>query len=486
MDNKNEEILTNKEIDELSVYLRNGETDIKEQRESVEDIKLSKNDIVSNEGGSLNYSRDSNSTASNYFNLSDYASWRTVIEKNFPNLLLAAEVGASQYGQLLIKDIPNPCAIALIDVPSAGKTITLNLFSKFDKSLTLDNFTPASFVSQAANVKTEKLKDVDLLPKVRNKVLIIRDLAPLFGLRDDDLLKSMGILTRVLDGEGLELHAGVHGSRGYSGDYSFMFLAASTPIAPKVFKLMGNLGSRLFFLHLRSERKSEETLASQLVITSWKQKQQISQEATNSFLGNLWASYPNGIEWDKTKDPKDCLLIISRCANLLSKLRGSINVWKEDYGNHEEYSYQEPVIEMPDRISQILYNLTRGHALISGRTNIDYDDLGIVINITFDSAALSRSRLFRLLIKNGGQITSDEVVSKINCSKPTALKEIEILKVLGLVDVKDSEFSIPGRPVKIAILKEELSWFISEECQFILKAIEEYYGGVLRQEEQGK
>lgn len=458
------EILTNDEINELSSFVA---TDI---LVAEADNKLSKNDPVSAEAFTDN-------TTSNPVNLLDYPAWRKVIYDNFPKLILSAEAGASLFGQLLINDISNPCALVLVDVPSAGKTITLNLFSDLEKSFSIDNFTPASFVSQAANVKTEKLKDVDLLPKIKDRVLIIRDLAPLFGLRDDDLLRNMGILTRVLDGEGLELHAGVHGKRGYSGDYSFMFLAASTPISPKVFKLMGNLGSRLFFLHLRSDQKNEEVLASQLITTSWKQKQKICQDATNDFLSALWLSYPEGIEWDKTKDPRDCLLIISRCASLLSKLRGSINVWKEDYGSHEEYSYQEPIIEMPDRINQILYNLVRGHALICGRTNIDYDDLGIIINIAFDSAPLSRSRQFRILVENGGQITSDEVVSKINCSKPTALKEIEILKILGIVDVKDSEFSTPGRPIKIATLKEELSWFVGEECKFILKAAKEFYRG---------
>lgn len=431
------------------------------------DYKLSKNDTV------LSKQTESN-TVSKTVNLLGYHDWKKVVKANFPDLLMATEVAAAHFGQLLIKDIKNPGATVLIDVPSAGKTITLNFFSGFEKSLTLDNFTPASFVSQAANVKSEKLKEVDLLPKIKGKVLIVRDLAPLFGLRDDDLLRSMGILTRVLDGEGLELHAGTHGSRGYSGDYSFMLLAASTPIPPKVFKLMGNLGSRLFFLNLRSKNKNEDELSFQLVGTSWKEKQKYCKEATQDFLNTLWSNYPNGIEWDKRNDPDDCVRIITRCANLLSKLRGSINVWKEDYGV-DQYSYQEPVIEMPDRISQVLYNLARGHAVISGRTNINHDDLGIILNIAFDSAPLSRSRLFRILIENQGEISTDSLMEKINCSRPMALKEMETLKILGLVSLNDSETSMVGRPSKIMLLKPEFSWFIEEECRFIQETTHEYF-----------
>lgn len=465
MDDQNE-ILTNDEIGELNSFISEGYTS---NNHAQVDNKLSKNDTVS-------VNPDPSNTASNPINILSYPTWKQAIQDNFPKLILSAEAGASLYGQLLINDISNPCALVLVDVPSAGKTITLNLFSEFEKTFTIDNFTPASFVSQAANVKTEKLKDVDLLPKIKDKVLIIRDLAPLFGLRDDDLLRNMGILTRVLDGEGLELHAGVHGKRGYSGDYSFMFLAASTPISPKVFKLMGNLGSRLFFLNLRSEQKGENELATQLIKTSWKQKQQQCKNATKDFLMTLWSKYPQGVDWNKEDDPEDCRLIIARCANLLSKLRGSINVWKEDYGQ-DEYSYQEPVIEMPDRISQILYNLARGHALISGRTNINHDDLGVILNVAFDSSPLSRSRLFRILIENNGEISTDTLMERINCSRPMALKEMETLKILGLVDLKEAETSMVGRPGKIMALKSDFLWFIEEECDFIKQTAQNFYSG---------
>lgn len=431
------------------------------------DNKLSKSDVVYLEEGQLG------DTGSNSVNLLNYEQWKAVVTQNFPKLVFAAEAGLSLFGQLLIKDISNPCALVLIDMPSAGKTIILNLFCGIDIVYSTDKFTPSSFVSQAANVKTEKLKDVDLLPKIRNKVFIIRDLAPLFGQRDDDLLGNMGILTRVLDGEGLELDAGVHGKRGYTGDYIFMMLAASTPIPPKVFKLMGNLGSRLFFLGLRSESKSEDVLADQLVKTPWKQKQAICREATHGFLKYLWEKYPDGVEWDNKKDSEEHRRIVSRCALLLSRLRGSINIWKEDFRD-EEFAYQEPIIEMPDRIAQVLYNIARGHALISGRTNIDTNDLIFILNITLDSAQLARSRLFRLLIDNGGELTTDILVTKLNCSKPTALKEMEILKILGLVNLRDSEYSTVGRPEKVMSLKEELSWFISDECSNLREQAEKF------------
>ena len=176
-----------------------------------------------------------------------------MIRKNFPSLLRPAEACSSVIAQLLLNDVSNPFALALVDVPSSGKTITLNFFDGTPElTYTTDNFTPASFVSHASNVQRKELGNVDLLPRIRFRTLIVRELGSIFGANDDDLIKSLGLLTRVLDGEGLETDSGVHGRRGYKGDYLFMLLAGTPPIPPRVFKVMGNFGSRLFFLALHT------------------------------------------------------------------------------------------------------------------------------------------------------------------------------------------------------------------------------------------
>src|SRR3989344_6101387 len=276
-----------------------------------------------------------------------FEEWSNEIYEQFPELLKPAEIALSVVCQLKINDVKNPFALVFVDVPSAGKTICLNFFSTLeDLVYTNDNFTPASFVSHAANVPKKKLSEADLLLKIKDKVLIIRDLATIFGEREEDLLKNLGVLTRVLDGEGLELDSGLHGKRGYKGDYCFMLLAGSTPIPPRVWKMSGNLGSRLFFSQIRSPEKAEGELASQLVKSPWLEKQGLCQEATEDFLKKLWEKYPEGIIWQKSNDPVNLLRIISRCAKLLSRLRGTINVWHEKWADEQKevYTYTEPII----------------------------------------------------------------------------------------------------------------------------------------------
>ena len=391
--------------------------------------------------------------------------WRRIIAENFPDCAFAAEVCLSIVAQMLILDITNPFALVLVDVPSSGKTITLNMFSEIpDITYATDKFTPASFVSNASNVKKEKLAEIDLLPRLRYKTFLIRDLATLFGEREDDLQKSLGTLTRVLDGEGFQTDSGTHGQRQYVGEYLFMMIAASTPIHPRVWKLMGSLGPRLFFLHLSSKDRTEEELVSQLRNDSHKIKETRCREATKNYLYGLWNQNHDGVEWDKKSDPEEFLLIISRCAMLLAKLRGTIYVGKERQDDGAEYGHTASIIEKPHRINQLLYNLCRGHALIAGRRQVSKYDLRIIIEIVMDSAPQSRAKLFRCLIEHDGKMTTTQVEYDLTCSKPTALKEMEALKILGVVYATGESTGKVGEPEKIIRLKSNLKWFLSEEC----------------------
>jgi hypothetical protein len=403
--------------------------------------------------------------------------WRGVIRENFPILLRPAEVCLSVVAQLLLNDVSNPFAIALVDVPSSSKTITLNFFDgPTELTYTTDNFTPASFVSHASNVKREDLGNVDLLPRIRYHTLIVRDLGSIFGANDDDLIKSLGILTRVLDGEGLETDSGVHGRRGYKGDYLFMLLAGTPPIQPRVFKIMGNFGSRLFFLRLHTPDDDDDELIAQNKGTAWKLKESACRRATENFLRTLWAANQEGVTWNKAEDPDDCLRVIARCARLLARLRGAINVWSADEAG-EKLLHTVPVIEKPRRINCLLYNLARAHALICGRRQLTVEDLWPVLDVTFDTAPNNRAKMIRGLIEAGGILCTSDVVKLLRCSPPTARNEMEALSVLGFVDKTGDGKDEPGHPETRITLTSRFAWFQSDECKSLMGMIPDTQGG---------
>jgi hypothetical protein len=308
------------------------------------------------------------------------------------------------------------------------------------------------------------LDKVDMLPRIRYRTLIVRDLAPIFGAHEDDLLKSLGILTRALDGERLETDSGVYGQRGYKGDYLFMLLAGATPISPRVFKVMGNLGSRLFFLSLHAPVKTEEELIQQNRGGHRRQKESACQKATGNFLRGLWAENPNGVDWNPDADSVNCMLVIARCAKLLAALRGAIHVWHSDEAR-EGFTHNVPVIEQPDRINCLLYNLARGHALVAGRRDLIVDDLAPILEVTFDSAPTIRAKVFRALIDNGGILTTSDVANTLRCSPPTARREMEALCVLGIAVATKETGPANGRPETEIKLANDFAWFAGDECR---------------------
>lgn len=396
-----------------------------------------------------------------------FEEWLDIVMQNFPDCAFAAEVGLSVISQLLIKDITNPFALVLVDVPSSGKTITINFFDGLEGlTYASDKFTPASFVSNAVNVNREKLAEIDLLPRLRYHLFLVRDLATLFSKREDDLQECLGILTRVLDGEGLKTDSGIHGERAYIGEYLFMMLAASTPISSRVWKIMGSLGSRLFFLNMNARNKSEGELADQLVSTAVKDKERVCRIITKHFLYGLWHRHQEGIEWNRQGDSRDLLLILTRCAKLLANLRGVVGVFKERRLDNDEieFDYRPPTIEKPDRIAQLFYNLCRGHAVVTGRSQIAADDLRFIIELAIDSAPPTRAKLMSILIENGGELKTSQVELLLECSKTTALKEMETLKALHVCDITETHGMV-GQPEKTISLKEDFRWFMSDECK---------------------
>jgi len=398
-----------------------------------------------------------------------YDEWQAVIKANFPDLLFSAEICLSIITQILITDVTNPFALVLVDVPSAGKTITLNFFAGLD-SLTYatDKFTPASFVSNAANVKKTELSKVDLLPRIKNKGLIVRDFATIFSKREDDLNDLLGTLTRVLDGEGLNTDSGVHGKRHYDGDYLFMMLAASTPVPLRVWKMMGSLGARLFFLNMNSKDKSDDELANQLGSSTYKDKENICREVTRRFLQTLWSQHPEGVAWNNQQDDYELKIIIAKCARLLACLRGKVDTQNEYSENGKlESSHSSLIVEKPDRINQLLYNLCRGHAVACGHTQLGYDDIRYAVELAIDSAQTTRTKVLRQLLDAGGEVSTPQVEALLNCSKTTALKEMKTLKVLGLCKTVQENKGKVGEPETILKLNSDFKWFLSDECRAI-------------------
>ena len=226
-----------------------------------------------------------------------FEEWQKTIIANFPLLWPYTEACASTVAALLIKDT-QPLALVLQGAPSGGKTTTLDFFKGFPYSHSTDKFTPRSFVSHVAQKSEAELKKIDLLPRIKGRVLITPDLTTLFGAKADELKETFSILTRVLDGRGLTIDSGVYGSRGYEGDYMFTWIGATTPIPHNVWDLFGNLGARMYFMQVTKKAKTNENYVADLKQKNYRKKVDECNQATLRFLKVFGARKDlNGIRW---------------------------------------------------------------------------------------------------------------------------------------------------------------------------------------------
>ena len=112
-----------------------------------------------------------------------------VVGRYFPEALDPLKAALAVVVVGCLSDNAQPTTLMLVGAPGAGKTLPLSwMFPPEEKTghvLTKylyrsDKFTAASFVSHRADLSEEQLADkVDLLPRIKGKTLLTKELAPM-------------------------------------------------------------------------------------------------------------------------------------------------------------------------------------------------------------------------------------------------------------------------------------------------------------------
>jgi hypothetical protein len=72
--------------------------------------------------------------------------------------------------------------------------MAIQLFRKYPLTFYTDSFTPSSLLSHNASLSEEQLQKIDMLPKMKNKLVLTPELAPLITGNEDELQKTLGII----------------------------------------------------------------------------------------------------------------------------------------------------------------------------------------------------------------------------------------------------------------------------------------------------
>ena len=403
-----------------------------------------------------------------------YDNLMKVILENLPQLRLQIELQLSVKSILNIKDCTLPSAVIVLGAPSSLKTQGIELFRKWPTTYYTDKFSARSFVSHNTSVKKEQLQEIDMLPKIKDKIFLTPELAPTFAAKDDDLVETLGIITRVVDGHGYFSNSGAHGGRGYDTPMMFVWIGAAVDIPRRVHKHLATLGPKLYFLRLPKEvhDNPEDEYLKQIQGIEFSKKVSAIQVALIDYL--KWfelcpyaevektSSLPK-IEWNTDdKDDEEAIRYIIRLGRLLGHLRASVPTWDTSHSQGSEYAYTMATIEEPTRAITQLRNLARGHALSQGKNFITKEDIPIVVKVVPSTAAIERVAVFDLLLAHGGKLQTPTIIDSLNVTSPTALRTMTEFKAIGLVDMDTKTESSHVKEIK---LKSEFDWFLTPEFQ---------------------
>ncbi|MDF0680307.1 MAG: hypothetical protein P0116_05020 [Candidatus Nitrosocosmicus sp.] len=394
-------------------------------------------------------------------------------------------------------DFTLPFMGVILAPPSSMKTMVIQLFRKYPDVFYTDGFTSSSLVSHNAALNEEQLQKVDMLPKMKSKLVLTPELALFFTGKEEDLQKVMGIITRVLDGHGLENDSGAHGHRQY-GDTMFVWLGAAVEIPFRVWKLLGTLGHKIYFIRPNFQKKTvsdlkriaknnnfssinkeiEEALLDYLKIFDAAPEIEGKTKLGNNVIKIRWNEEEEG-EQDKT------LEYLAQLANLLAPLRGDVYVsqskftkHKSDYNNEinvsnneQNNSYQQPhqvegqdydtdfpIIEDASRAVVLLRNLAIGHAISQGRDSLTIKDVPIAIKVALSTAPVRRVRILDLLLKSeNGVLTTSQICNELSISQPPVTRTMREFDALGIADISAvGEYNNSELQIK---LKSEFEWF---------------------------
>lgn len=355
----------------------------------------------------------------------------------YPKLLPSVKAGLAVFGAMAIGGRTKPLSLIFEATSGFGKSAVVEMYfpegelARF--AYRCDKFTPKAFVSHAANKPRDELKEVDMLPRLKNKVLLTKELAPIFRGREDEIKDNFATLIPVLDGKGFTSDSGSHGKRGYEETILFNWVGATTPLPRETYQVMYQLGTRLLFYEVPSVIPDDEQLLRYAARDDVSLAGIECQRITNQFLVEFYREHSLGsVSPETVRIPEPLLRHIVQWTNLLATVRAGTKREKID----DEWKSVAPnPSEGPYKIIGYFKELARGHALIHGRSEVVGADIELVAHTAISSVPGHFRPILRALMENE-TVTSTETKKLCNVSAPTARDYLTDLEVLGIVTLE--------------------------------------------------
>lgn len=322
----------------------------------------------------------------------------------------------------------DPVWMYFVGSPGSRKTAMLMSLNKSSFVETVSSVTPASLIS---GMRATGSEDPSLIPKLNNRMLVIKDVTTILSgasfVRDE----IFGILRDAYDGY-IEKVWGNGLKKSFKS--KFGIIGAVTPVIDGYQSAQAILGERFLKVRLEPNIKMENEFdIIDRTLNNIDKETGMNDEMQNVVHRMLEKPLPESRLEFSSKELRTRIIYIGM---FVAKMRGSINI---NVYTKEQQSL--PIQEIATRVTKQLSKLAMGIAIFRNHTSIGDYEIEICRRVALDTCPDRVEMLVRFInSKKGEPVFTKDLIEFTNLSSATISKMCESLTALRIISrVKGQE-----------------------------------------------
>jgi len=322
-----------------------------------------------------------------------------------------------------------PVWLLLIGRSSGGKTQFLELFRNHDKTQFESKMTGKTMFSGLEGAK-------DKIFEFNDKIVIIKDLAPMQAGKNEDLKEIVLVLRDAYDGEGDWAWGSNKPDVHWEGKFGLV-AASTTAIDIDMWKFKA-LGERYIRVDLTDNDEIEDNLAEIAVqdrqgIKAGKALRLAGCAFLNKYI--LEAEKFNADNLIEIREDK--LEQIKLMCQAGALLRTGVNT----QGDRKTIVATEP--EASPRLIHQMRTLCEGLAIINDRDHVNEHDIQLALRVSYDGIPRRRRKVLKALL--AGLSGTNEIASFIGSNSTTTSRELQELQEINAVNKVGGKWELRER-----------------------------------------
>jgi hypothetical protein len=319
--------------------------------------------------------------------------------------------------------------LLIVGVPSSDKTNTIVALRNAASTLFVDALTENAIASGFVDEKG-KAKRSDLLSRIKDGCVVIKDLTTLFSMRQDKINKILGDLQSVSDGD-YEKISGVGGGVQWKGHLSFIGCITPTALAEHQHYL-AKIGSRFLIYHVPPQTDEQHSEGFDM------QRQREEQAAKIAKFRQLVHAHAAAVlkASVKIKPETDAQnRLVEDLAKFVARGRAAAYWPKVEWSESPELAGMQ--VEEPYRLYDQLRILSHALARVHGRDEVTDHELELLRRVALSTIPVSRARVLQALLEGG--VARQDLPDKTGLGKHRtwrALDELEYTKLIQVGNIK--------------------------------------------------